>query len=98
MGSADWMPRNLDKRVEILFPVEDEKLKARVMKILEVQLKDNRGAYELCDGRYVRPKKVTTEFSSQQYFCEEAIKENKISEDDFLKTRLFEPMISENED
>ncbi len=98
MGSADWMPRNLDKRVEILFPVEDEKLKARVLDILEVQLKDNRGAHELRDGRYVRPKKVATEFSSQQYFCEQAIKENKVSEDDFLKTRLFEPMISEHED
>lgn len=30
MGSADWMPRNLDKRVEILFPVEDDALKAEV--------------------------------------------------------------------
>ena len=27
MGSADWMPRNLDRRVEILFPVEDEALR-----------------------------------------------------------------------
>ena len=41
MGSADWMPRNLDRRVEILFPVEDEKLKARICHILEVQLADN---------------------------------------------------------
>jgi polyphosphate kinase len=41
MGSADWMPRNLDKRVEILFPVEDEKLKEEIIHILDVQLSDN---------------------------------------------------------
>lgn len=38
MGSADWMPRNLDKRVEIIFPVEDEEIKKEVMHILEIQL------------------------------------------------------------
>lgn len=47
MGSADWMPRNLDKRVEILFPVEDEKLKAQIMHILELQLSDNLKAHIL---------------------------------------------------
>lgn len=47
MGSADWMPRNLDKRVEILFPVEDEKLKTEIMHILEVQLSDNLKAHIL---------------------------------------------------
>ena len=41
MGSADWMPRNLDKRVEILFPVEDDALKAEVIHILDIQLADN---------------------------------------------------------
>lgn len=44
MGSADWMPRNLDKRVEILFPVEDDALKAEVIHILDIQLADNEKA------------------------------------------------------
>lgn len=47
MGSADWMPRNLDKRVEILFPVEDEKLKSEIVHILDVQLSDNLKAHIL---------------------------------------------------
>ena len=38
MGSADWMPRNLDRRVEILFPVEDEVCKKQVMHILDLSL------------------------------------------------------------
>ena len=41
MGSADWMPRNLDRRVEILFPVEDEECKKQVIHILDIQLQDN---------------------------------------------------------
>ena len=39
MGSADWMPRNLDKRVEIVFPVEDEQLKEEVKHILQINWK-----------------------------------------------------------
>ena len=98
MGSADWMPRNLDKRVEILFPVEDERLKARVIKILENQLRDNRGAHELKGDTYVRVESGPTEFNSQQYFCEEAEKNNEVVEENYIKTRLFEPMTSEQED
>ena len=57
MGSADWMPRNLDRRVEILFPVEDEKLKARICHILEVQLADNvKAQYLRPDGTYAKRK------------------------------------------
>lgn len=41
MGSADWMPRNLDRRVELVFPVEDEDLKARAFQILDLMLSDN---------------------------------------------------------
>ena len=45
MGSADWMPRNLDKRVEILFPVLSEELKKQVKHILDIQLADNLKAH-----------------------------------------------------
>lgn len=55
MGSADWMPRNLDKRVEILFPVEDEKLKTELRHILQIQLDDNVKSHILQpDGSYVK--------------------------------------------
>lgn len=47
MGSADWMPRNLDKRVEITFPVEDEDLKKQVIGILKLQLEDTLKAHML---------------------------------------------------
>ena len=53
MGSADWMPRNLDRRVEILFPVLDDELKKRVRHILDVELADTLKAHVLhADGNY----------------------------------------------
>lgn len=44
MGSADWMPRNLDRRIELVFPIEDEDLKARAFSILDTLLSDNTNA------------------------------------------------------
>lgn len=40
LASADWMPRNLDRRIELLFPVEDNACRQRVLEILEVELSD----------------------------------------------------------
>ena len=55
LASADWMERNLDRRVETCFPVEGKKLKLRVKKELETYLADNVGSWILQpDGRYVR--------------------------------------------
>ena len=55
LSSADWMERNLDKRVETCFPVEGKKLITRVKKELESYLTDNTQAWVLQpDGRYVR--------------------------------------------
>lgn len=41
MSSADWMPRNLDRRVETLFPVEETKIKEEIKEVLEIILTDN---------------------------------------------------------
>ena len=40
MSSADFMPRNLDRRVELLFPIEKEEIKQRLFQILEIVLRD----------------------------------------------------------
>ena len=51
LASADWMPRNLDRRVEIAFPVLDPDLQARIREILEIQLADTVKARRiLADG------------------------------------------------
>jgi len=55
LASADWMPRNLDRRVEIAFPVLDPKLQAQVREVLEVQLADTVKARRILpDGTSVR--------------------------------------------
>lgn len=79
MGSADWMPRNLEKRVEIVFPVEDEQIKKEVMHILDIQMKDNVKASILqADGTYTKPdKRGKTLVNSQEYFCRRQRKERK---------------------
>ena len=56
LGSADWMPRNFFRRIELMFPVEDARLKARlIQELLPLILKDNVKARQLqADGSYVR--------------------------------------------
>lgn len=75
MGSADWMPRNLDKRVEILFPVEDPSLQKEIKHILDIQLSDTKKAHILMpDGTYEKiDQRGKTPLNSQAYFCKEAI-------------------------
>jgi polyphosphate kinase len=55
ISSADWMPRNLDRRVELMIPVQQQNLKERVLEILKAQMADNQKARLLRqDGTYVR--------------------------------------------
>ena len=92
MGSADWMPRNLDKRVEILFPVEDPELKEEVRHILAIQLNDTMKARELTkENVYERiDRRGKTLLCAQSYFCEEAVKRAETRQDP-VQTRVFVP-------
>lgn len=92
MGSADWMPRNLDRRVEIIFPVLEDSLKEKAIHILDVELKDNVKARVLeSDGNYVRiDKRGKSLINSQRVFVEEAeLAVPKIN--DGQKGRIFVP-------
>jgi polyphosphate kinase len=71
LGSADWMPRNLYERVEVLFPLRDPTLKERIIKeVLPAYLADNRKARILgSDGRYTRAPRAAKgkNFSVQEH-------------------------------
>ena len=92
MASADWMPRNLDKRVEILFPVEDPDIQEQVRHILQIQLDDTLKAHILQpDGNYEKvDKRGKVLLCAQDYFCEEAVAAVK-KEPDPVQSRVFVP-------
>ena len=99
MGSADWMPRNLDRRVEIVFPLLSEANKREAQHILDVQLSDNLKAHILMpDGSYekadLRGKK---KICAQQVFMEEAAEREDASKKEITKEgrRVFVPMEAE---
>lgn len=72
LGSADWMPRNFKRRIEIAFPVLDPQLQAKLKEILELQLIDSVKAWQMQpDGSYER--KISTNgpgFRFQERFYE----------------------------
>jgi len=79
LSSADWMPRNLDGRVELLFPVEDSDIKAKIISILEIELADTLKARVLeQSGKYKKiDRRGKKSLDSQMYFCKLALKEAK---------------------
>ena len=81
-ASADWMPRNLDRRVEILFPIEDKEIAKKVIHILDVEMADTVKAHILKpDGSYERVDRRGKDLiDSQRVFCDEAFKEAQEAE------------------
>ncbi len=73
IGSADWMPRNLNRRVEAITPVEDPDLTKELQEILGILLSDNRQAWDLqADGQYIqrRPTDNSPELGSHKILME----------------------------
>ena len=95
MGSADWMPRNLERRVEILFPVLNPELKEKVWHILDVQLRDTVKAQLLKpDGTYEKVDKRGKELcNAQEQFCREYIAAARKDKEEQKQARTFKPEI-----
>jgi polyphosphate kinase len=80
IGSADWMTRNLDRRVEAVVPVEDPEIVKDLQEILGVMLADNRHAWDLQpEGHYIQrhPAENTKEQSAQTILMEMAFQDGK---------------------
>jgi polyphosphate kinase len=92
-SSADWMPRNLERRVEILFPVEDPDLQKKIWHILDVELRDTLKASIMNeDGEYVKIDKRGKEaLNSQLLFGKEAYEYASQAMGDVRDSRVFTP-------
>jgi polyphosphate kinase len=78
LSSADLMTRNLDRRVEIFFPVLEKELKKELWEILQGNIKDNvKGKLMLSDGTYVKDVNDKEKFSIQDYLMDKKKKESK---------------------
>ena len=76
IGSADWMTRNLDRRVEVITPIEDPDISKDLQEILGIMLADNRQAWDMQpDGSYKqrRPQVGTEAESTQQILMDMAL-------------------------
>ncbi|SMC26045.1 polyphosphate kinase [Clostridium acidisoli DSM 12555] len=96
LSSADWMNRNLDRRVEIMFPIEEEQNRNKIKHYLDVCLSDNVKARTLkSDGTYVRAicKENDEKLNSQEYFAKKAIKQVKKAKK-HEKEQKFTPITS----
>ncbi len=92
-GSADWMPRNLDRRVEIVFPLEDESVRAKAWHILDTELADTEQASILQpDGTYEKvDRRGKAKVNSQLQFCEEAAEAARKARAVMREQRVFIP-------
>jgi polyphosphate kinase len=91
ISSADWMPRNLDRRIELLVPVEDQAAKSRLISILGIYFEDSAKARALlADGTYKRVKPGRKKpRRSQELLYEDACR--RVREAEQSRTTTFEP-------
>lgn len=93
LGSADWMPRNLERRVEILFPILEPELKDKVWHVLETQLNDTEKAQFLQpDCTYEKvDRSGKALYNAQEEFCKEYVQETAKKAKAEKQARTFIP-------
>ncbi|MFA5455611.1 MAG: RNA degradosome polyphosphate kinase [Sulfurimonas sp.] len=74
ISSADWMPRNLTRRIELLTTIKDQKAKEKIVQILKLQCADNSLAHELqSDGSYIKVKNDGTKAINNHALLEDYV-------------------------
>jgi len=94
ISSADWMPRNLDRRIELMVAVEDPECRDRLVRILDTCMQDNvKGRKLLPDGSYerVKPKSRKDLIRSQKVFYRAAM--DTAAQDEQMRKKVFEPVL-----
>lgn len=92
IGSADWMPRNLNDRVELMVPVEDPDLRARLKKMLDAELADNQKAHVMQpDGTWTKTIASENRICAQSWF--QHIAEERDREDQMTLKQRMEPYV-----
>ncbi len=98
LSSADWMPRNLNRRVELLFPIDSADIRKQIMFIMNLQLrdvvkgkiKDNTGAYYKIDRR-------GKEVINSQDYCEKMAVDSSMDYSEIEELEMFRPIMSPGE-
>ena len=96
ISSADWMPRNLERRVEIMFPISNKKFSDELLEILKLQLKDDTLSYNLKnDGEYISQFSKNSKMNSHDFIenyvnkLSKEIKHKNRTKSQKLENRLF---------
>ena len=90
ISSADWMPRNLNDRVELMVPVEDKALQETLKHILQLYLEDNQKAHSMrADGSYRKVIEKDHKVSAQTFFMKQCKNDKEVFIDEM---RTWEPI------
>lgn len=90
ISSADWMPRNLNDRVELMVPVEDKELQETLKHILQLYLEDNQKAHSMrADGSYRKVIEKDHKVSAQTFFMKQCKNDREMFTE---KVNTWEPI------
>lgn len=92
IGSADWMPRNLNDRVELMIPVKDQELSGRLKEMIRLELADNQKAHIMqSDGSWTKVIAQENRLSAQDTF--QKLAEKRAREDEMTLAQKMEPYV-----